>query len=200
VAAGKGAGAAASQVQGPKDVGAETCAMPLPRSLANLKRETSEKKWAEARQWAGGRTCRTKYRMPKSQRPDGAGLEVPRSSPRGSSRSRRSPASPGSTSTGRRTGSPLSAGGRYRIRTWEHLFKECPEWKAQQKILWAEVRKETGKWKRRWTFWRTKVQPGGAGLPLLYGCGEADTSRGRHGERGVRSGAAGVGGGRGSGG
>jgi len=26
----------------------------------------------------------------------------------------------------------------------------CPEWKAQQKILWAEVRKESGKWKGRW--------------------------------------------------
>ena len=26
----------------------------------------------------------------------------------------------------------------------------CPEWKAQQKILWAEVRKETGRWKDRW--------------------------------------------------
>ena len=26
----------------------------------------------------------------------------------------------------------------------------CPEWKAQQKILWAEVREETGRWKRRW--------------------------------------------------
>jgi len=24
------------------------------------------------------------------------------------------------------------------------------EWKAQQKILWAEVQKETGKWKSRW--------------------------------------------------
>ena len=32
----------------------------------------------------------------------------------------------------------------------EHLFKECPEWKAQQKILWAEVKKETGRWKDRW--------------------------------------------------
>ena len=30
----------------------------------------------------------------------------------------------------------------YRIQTREHLFKERPEWKAQQKILWAEVRKE----------------------------------------------------------
>jgi len=26
----------------------------------------------------------------------------------------------------------------------------CPEWKPQQKILWAEVRKETGRWKDRW--------------------------------------------------
>jgi len=26
----------------------------------------------------------------------------------------------------------------------------CPEWKAQQKILWEEVRKETGRWKDRW--------------------------------------------------
>jgi len=26
----------------------------------------------------------------------------------------------------------------------------CPEWKAQQKILWAEVRKETGRGKDRW--------------------------------------------------
>ena len=46
--------------------------VPLPRSLANLKREVSEKKWAEARQWAGGRTSKAKYRLPKSQRPDGA--------------------------------------------------------------------------------------------------------------------------------
>ena len=49
----------------------EVRAMPLPRSLANLKREISEKKWAEARQWAGGRTSKAKYRMPKSRRPDG---------------------------------------------------------------------------------------------------------------------------------
>ena len=27
----------------------------------------------------------------------------------------------------------------------------CPEWKAQQKILWAEVENETGRWKSRWT-------------------------------------------------
>ena len=36
----------------------EVCAMPLPRSLANLKREISEKKWTEARSWAGGASLR----------------------------------------------------------------------------------------------------------------------------------------------
>ena len=45
-------------------------AMPLPRSLAHFKREVTERKWVKARQWAGGRTSKTKYRMPKSQRPN----------------------------------------------------------------------------------------------------------------------------------
>jgi len=50
---------------------AEVRPVPLPRSLTNLKREISEKNWVEARQWAGGRTSKAKYRMPESQRPDG---------------------------------------------------------------------------------------------------------------------------------
>jgi len=49
----------------------EARSMPLPRSLANIKREIAEKKWAEARQWAGGWTSKKKYKMPKSQGPDG---------------------------------------------------------------------------------------------------------------------------------
>jgi len=36
-------------------------AMPLPRSLSHLKQEISEKKWAEARQWAGGWTSKEEY-------------------------------------------------------------------------------------------------------------------------------------------
>jgi len=49
---------------------------PLPRSLAHLKREITEKKWAEAQRWAGGRTSKQRYRMPNRQKPDGvvAGL------------------------------------------------------------------------------------------------------------------------------
>jgi hypothetical protein len=38
----------------------------------------------------------------------------------------------------------------YQNQTREHLLKECPEWRPQQKILWAEVKKGTGRWKSRW--------------------------------------------------
>jgi len=61
----------------------ELRAMPLPRSLSNLKREISEKKWAEARQWAGGRTSKLKYRMPKSQKPTGSPMAQWPVAPRG---------------------------------------------------------------------------------------------------------------------
>jgi len=37
----------------------------------------------------------------------------------------------------------------YRAWTQEHLFKCCPHWKRQQKILWAEGRWETGRGKDR---------------------------------------------------
>jgi len=42
---------------------------------------------------------------------------------------------------------------QYQVQTREHLFKVCPEWKAQQKVLSAQVWKETGMWKRRWKIW-----------------------------------------------
>jgi hypothetical protein len=44
--------------------------MPLPRSLTHLKREISEKKWIEARRWAGGRITTKKYSLPREQLPD----------------------------------------------------------------------------------------------------------------------------------
>jgi len=62
----------------------EERSMPLPRSLANIKREITEKKWAEARKWAGRRTSKRKYKMPESQRPDSVVAEAPRGSTRGS--------------------------------------------------------------------------------------------------------------------
>jgi hypothetical protein len=36
-----------------------------------------------------------------------------------------------------------------KVQTREHLFKNCPRWKPQQKILWEEVRRETGRGKNR---------------------------------------------------
>ena len=46
------------------------------------------------------------------------------------------------------------------------LFKVCPEWKMQQKILWAEVLKETKRWKSRWTV-RDLLADGRCGQAVL---------------------------------
>ena len=35
----------------------------------------------------------------------------------------------------------------------EHLFKCCPRWRRQQKTLWTEVRRETGRGKDRLKIW-----------------------------------------------
>jgi len=90
--------------------------------------------------------------MPKSQKPDGA---VADSTKRLASRYYQ-------LKTGHaRTGQYLHwAKVRPDVQCWwckcpsqtrDHLFKVCPEWKMQQKILWAEVLKETKRWKSRWT-------------------------------------------------
>jgi len=107
-------------------------------------------KWAEARQWAGGQTSKKKYRMPSRQKPDSA---VAGSSRRLTSRFYQ-------TKTGHYlTGQYLQWtknrptaqcwGCQCQTQTRDHLFKVCPEWKGQQKILWVEVRKETGRRKYR---------------------------------------------------
>ena len=36
------------------------------------------------------------------------------------------------------------------MQTRDHLLKECPKWKDQQKVLWKEVWKETEKRKWQW--------------------------------------------------
>ena len=38
----------------------------------------------------------------------------------------------------------------YPVQTRDHRFKEYPEWRAQQKTNWAEVKRETGRGKDRW--------------------------------------------------
>jgi hypothetical protein len=115
--------------------------MPLPRSLAYLKREISETKWAEARRWAGDRVSQEKYKLPANQRPD---RTVAGSTKRLASRFYQ-------LKTDRAVPTAQCWWCRYRTQTREHFFKVCPEWKAQQKILWAEMRKETGRGESRFT-------------------------------------------------
>jgi len=106
--------------------------------------------WAEAWQWAGGRTSKKKYTMPKSQRPDGT---VADSSKRLASRFYQL-----------KTGHCLSrwylrwTKDRPTTQCWwcrcqeqrrGRLFKVRPEWKGQQKILWAEVSKGSGRRKHQ---------------------------------------------------
>jgi len=107
---------------------AEARAMPLPRSLANLIREISEKKWVEARQWAGSRTSKPKNRIPKSRRPD--------STVAGSTKklaSRFYQVKTGHCLTGqylhwtKGRPTPQCWWCRYQCQTREHIFKVCPE-------------------------------------------------------------------------
>jgi len=118
---------------------------------ANIKREITEKKWAEARKWAGRRTSKRKYKMPESQRPDGV---VAGSTKRLASRFYQ-------LKTGHcRTGQYLHwTKARPTAQCWwcrcptqtrDHLLKGCPRWKGQQKTFWKEVWKETGRGKRWW--------------------------------------------------
>jgi hypothetical protein len=97
-----------------------------------------------------GRISRRKYKMPASQKPDGA---VAGSTKRLASRFYQ--IRTGHCLTGqylhwtKNRPTPQCWWCWYPTQTLEHLFKVCLEWKAQQKILWAEV-KETGRWKDRW--------------------------------------------------
>jgi hypothetical protein len=129
----------------------EERSMPLPRSIANIRREITEKKWAEARKWAGGRTSKKKYKMSKSQRPDGT---VAGSTKQLAARFYQ-------LKTGHaRTGEYLHwTKSRPTAQCWwcphprqtrEHLLKGCPRWRKQQKVLWKEVWKETGGGRSRW--------------------------------------------------
>ena len=124
---------------------------PLPRSLASLKREISEKKWAEAHQWARGRISKTKYCMLKSQKPNSVVADSTKRLARRYNQLKRGHA---------RTGQYLHWANvhpeapcwwcLYPTQTGDHLLMWCPRWKEQQKTLWREVYKETGRGKRWW--------------------------------------------------
>ena len=114
----------------------EANAMPLARSLTNIKREISGKKWAEARQWEGGRTSKTKYRMPKSQKPDGtvAGSTKRLDSWFHQLKTGYRLSGQHLNWTKNRT-NPQSRWCWYRTQTRDHLLKEFRKWKPQQKII-----------------------------------------------------------------
>src|SRR3978361_921106 len=58
----------------------------------------------------------------------------------------------------------------YRTQTRDHLFKNCPRWKPQQKTLWVEVRKRKRSVQGPWPLGRYEVQPAGVGLSLHHRC------------------------------
>jgi ribonuclease HI len=124
--------------------------MPQPRSLANLKREISEKKWVEARQWVEGRITVRKYRLRAEQRMERIVAGCPKRLA-----ARYYQLKTGHCLTGQYlkwTKSRTSAKCgwcSYGVQTREHLFKNCPRWKLQQKNLWAEVRRDTGRGRNR---------------------------------------------------
>jgi hypothetical protein len=123
--------------------------MPPPRSLANIKREISEKKWTEARQWAEGRINAKKYKM-GPDRPTRAVAGAPKRLA-----ARWYQLKTGHCLTGqylewtKNRDSAKCGWCPCKKQTREHLFKNCPRWKLQQKTLWAEVRRETGKGRTR---------------------------------------------------
>jgi len=137
------------------------CSLPLPRSLTNIGREISEKKWTEAREWAGGRATTKKYKMPKGQRPDST---VAGSTKRLALRFYQ-------LKTGYcHTGEYLHwTTFRSTPQCWwclhprqrrEHLLKGCQKWRKQQRVLWKEVWKETGKGRGRLKAHELFAEPG----------------------------------------
>jgi hypothetical protein len=61
---------------------------------------------------------------------------------------------------------------RYKAQTREHVSKNCPEWKEQQKGLWVEVWKETGRGKSRF-----KIRDGRCSRAVLDFLSSTDVGR-----------------------
>jgi len=123
--------------------------MPPPRSLAHLKREISEKKWAEAREWVKKQVKGKRYGIPKR-----TSREVEWAPKRLASKFHQIRTGHCRTSQylkwTKNSDTAECGWCKYKVQTREHLFKHCERWKMQQKILWAEVRKETGRGKNRY--------------------------------------------------
>jgi ribonuclease HI len=124
--------------------------MPLPRSLANLKREIAERKWEEAWAWSKKRVKGKKYQMPKAIHQNSLVTRAPKRLAERYHQLRTGHCRTGQYLKWTKNADSAECGWcRYRTQTREHLFKNCERWKRQQKILWAEVRKKTQKGKDR---------------------------------------------------
>jgi ribonuclease HI len=127
-----------------------------PVSLARLSRQVTEKKWEEAKGWAYSRITNPSYnvkcRQWRKNRPDPA----PAKARKGIA----------SRYYQLKTGHALTGvylkwiGSREEDTCWwchrpgitqtrEHLFKTCTAWRQQQKMLWTEVRLQTGRGRDR---------------------------------------------------
>jgi len=122
---------------------------PLPRSFAIVKRGFSEQKSADAKDWARKQLARTgnrKYRPREKLKPDPT---VAKANKRLASRFYQMKT--GHCLTGQylawttRRPDATCWWCQYSIQTREHLFKNCPQWRCQQKTLWTTVFKETKK-------------------------------------------------------
>jgi len=130
----------------------ERRSMPLPASLAHLKRRIGDKKWKEAHEWS---LARTKTRRFDVRRHKKATDPTPAKAPKRIA----------ARFYQLKSGQALTATHMKKIKkqeddqcwwcfrskqTREHLFKHCSTWRSQQNAMWALVAKETKRRKRRW--------------------------------------------------
>jgi len=106
--------------------------MPLTRSLADTRREITEKKWEEAKAWAEDRIAAKKYRMPRNQRSNGIVAGCPKRLTRRYHQLRTGHCITGQYLQWTRNCDTAECGWcHYKTQTREHLFKNCPQWKKQ---------------------------------------------------------------------
>ena len=131
------------------DGSVSTRKFPLPRSLANVKRGFSEQKREDARNWAKEQLARTRNRKCRPGEKTKPDRTVAKAKKRLASRFYQMKT--GHCLTGQylawttRRPDATCWWCQYKNQTREHLFKNCPQWKSQQKTLWATVLEETRK-------------------------------------------------------
>jgi len=126
--------------------------MPLPRSLANIRREIAEEKWEEAWSWSGKRAKKKKYKLSGKMRQNETVARGPKRLAERFHQLRTGHCHTGQFMEWTKNPDTAECGWcQYKTQTRNHLFKNCKQWKTQQKALWTEVREATGRGKNRFT-------------------------------------------------